>query len=156
MTLWRLYAGYVLSQGGLSPSLRTLAQSSTGKDLSRLHSSRRMLTFEALWMLLRDFEICPGLCRCCIACYWVTAIITFIMILMMCSKKTLLMMCQDIMATSGSRSGGGSSESQNTMATHGDDEHSQSARSGGSAQPQQTWDFKKNKICFVDFKKVCV
>lgn len=58
----------------------------------------------------------------------------------------LLAFCKEIMETASSMSGGGGSGSFDL----GDDETNTTA----SLLLKRTWDEKKNRICFVDFKKV--
>lgn len=145
--MWRLYCAYVLSQDGLSASARSLAQSSKGRRLTQVMTCRRMLGFDVLWNMLRDFEVCPTQCRFVLQ-HMFQAVGCFIDRFFINSKKTLLTFCQDIMEASSSRSGGGSSGSFD----RGDDDDV--LNTAASLLIKRPWDEKKNKMCFVDYKKV--
>lgn len=61
--LWRLYCAYVLSEDGLSAATRSIAQSGNGRRLTQVMVSRRLLSFEVLYTMLKDFDVCPAQCR---------------------------------------------------------------------------------------------
>ena len=108
--------------------------------------SRRMLGFETLWAMLKDFDVCPGMCRLFPTLkfvYYISCDTLYIC----CSKKNLLNLCKDIMATSSSQLEGGSG-SFDLGNKH--DESSINAHSTVS----RPWDEQTSKLCFVDFKKV--
>lgn len=109
-------------------------------------------------MMLKDFDICPALCRCVLlsrAVYSCAGYITKISnaILLIYSKKQLLDFCKDIMTTSSSRSGGGSGSGSFDAGTVGDGDEGSIHTFTSSRVP---WDEKKNRLCFIDYKKVCL
>jgi hypothetical protein len=103
-------------------------------------TGQKMLGFEAVWVLLRDFEICPALC----------------------SKKLLLEFCREIMTPTSPR------VSERTGLGSFDAGAGAGAGAGGGAWEEGSvgvstvtsraaaWDEKKSKLCFVDLKKVGV
>ena len=62
--LWKLYSEYILCDNslGLSIKLRSLALSSSREQkVERMET--RMMSFDTLWAVLRDFEIAPDICN---------------------------------------------------------------------------------------------
>jgi hypothetical protein len=61
--LWKLYCAYVLSDDGISTTVRQLCRSSKGRLLSSQMVSKRMLKFDKLWAMMKDFSLCPTMCK---------------------------------------------------------------------------------------------
>lgn len=63
-TLWKLFSEYVLNDDnlGLPAALRSLAMS-TSREQKAERMEARLMTFDTLWTILRDFDVSPDACN---------------------------------------------------------------------------------------------
>lgn len=61
--LWKLFSEYVLGEEnfGLPASLRSLVMS-TSREMKSDRMETRLMTFDTLWTVLRDYEVSPDHC----------------------------------------------------------------------------------------------